>query len=253
MLVAVVGATFAYFTATTESSGSASSTEIKTANLGGATVTFKGEDSKYELLDYPGGLGVYGSSATIAKTKGDTDTNNYKATYNLQITYTNGTGTDLDWELYVVDNLLEDALDAQGTTICQKKSESGTAGETKYWYADGTGVSEGPNNDSCTGSAIVKKLTDELSGKKLAFGKLKANGSATITKDTTDQVTLDPTEGENLANRTLETNGTKTKYYYLIVKYPNKPSEDQSKTDAGKNINVSLSIKQDSVETTLAE
>ena len=154
LLVAIVGATFAYFTAKTTSSGSAESGKVTTASIGGATVTFAGEDSKFELLDYPGGLGVYGSSATIAKTKSGSDKNDYEATYDLQITYTNATGTALDWELYVVDGLIQDELNAQDTTICQLKEEA-TGGTTKYWYADGSGDLAGQSTNSCTGSKII--------------------------------------------------------------------------------------------------
>lgn len=253
LLVAIVGATFAYFTAKTTSSGEAASGKVTTASIGGATVTFAGEDSKFELLDYPGGLGVYGSSATIAKTKSEDDKNNYEATYDLQITYTNTTGTNLDWELYVVDNLMQDELNAQSTTICQLKGDA-AGGTTKYWYADGTDVSDGASNDRCTGSKIIGKITSDLSGKKLASGKLLAGKNAkTITKNTKEdgQVELDPSEGENLANRTLKTSGTSKKYYYLIVKYPNETAKDQSDTDAGKSINVTLSLQEGSVKSTV--
>ena len=246
LLVAIVGATFAYFTAKTTSDGAGVSGKVTTANIGGATVTFAGEASKFELLDYPGGLGVYGSYATIAKTKSE-DKNNYEATYNLQIDYKNQTGTDLDWELYVVDNSITDQLDAQSTTVCQLKEDKSSS-PAKYWYADGTGVEMGANNDSCTGSALITKITDELSGKKLASGKLKrSTETGEITKDSGADVTLDP-EDSKLENRTLKTNGTSKKYYYLIVKYPNNKALDQSDTDAGKEITVTLSLETGTVK-----
>lgn len=247
LLVAIVGATFAYFTAKTTSSGSAASGKVTTADIGGATVTFAGEDSKFELLDYPGGLGVYGSSATISKTKSD-DNNNYQVTYDLQIQYNNETGTDLDWELYVVDNLIGDPLNAKDNTICELKNQQ-EAGITKYWYADGTQASEEKSSDSCTGSALKSKL-ESLNSVKLASGKLKFGQNETITKDSSeDKVTLE--EGNQLSNRTLSTNGVTKKYYYLIVKYPNKPQEDQSAKDAGKGINVTLSLESDSVKSSV--
>ena len=60
LLVAVVGATFAYFTASTTASGTADAT-VTTSKQDGATITFTGTESKLELLDYPGGLAVYGA------------------------------------------------------------------------------------------------------------------------------------------------------------------------------------------------
>ena len=253
LLVAIVGATFAYFTAKTTSDGEGASGRVTTANIGGATVTFTGEASKFELLDYPGGLGVYGSSATISKTKSENDNNNYSATYNLQIDYINETGTELDWELYVVDGSIKDDLSADKTTIC-KLQENKENGDTRYWYADGTGVSESQNNDSCTGSALINKITTTLNGKKLATGKLLSgkNENKTITKDTKSSELSLEEEDSNLSNRTLSTNGTNQKYYYLIVKYPNDKQKDQSLTDAGKQITVTLSLEEGSVQSTVA-
>lgn len=198
------------------------------------------------MLDYPGGLGVFGAKASIAKTKTD-DTHDYQATYDLKITYTNETETDLNWELYVVDGIY-DELNAQETTICklqQKQSEN----KTLFWYSDGSGSDlTNENGAGCSGSAITTYLTGTLNGKKLASGKfLKATSGGsterTITKSTeSDEGELDTQTDRYLDNRKIDTSadGTKEKYYYLIVKYPN--NGDQTATDQKKNITAKLEI-----------
>ena len=87
--------TFAYFTATTTKEGTDPTTNVTTNKLDGATITFESAASKFNMLNYPGGLGVFGAKASIAKTE-DGDENDYQATFNLKIDYTNQTKTELD-------------------------------------------------------------------------------------------------------------------------------------------------------------
>ena len=239
LLVAVVGATFAYFTAATTASGETSA-EVETSKLVGATVTFA-SDNEFERLDYPGGLAVYGAKATIAKKPEESSSNDYQATFNLQITYTNQTQTDLTWELYVTDTEY-DELDAAETTSCELKQYS-VEGETQFWYADNT-ESDTDNTKSCTGTNISTKLS-QISAKKIASGKLLKNQSEakTITKDTPSGVDGEYVKGDgaDLSNRLINTKNKPNKYYYLVVKYPNDGT-DQSE-DAGNPITVKLSIE----------
>ena len=246
LLVAVVGATFAYFTASTSTTGQTEAT-VTTNKLDGANVTFNSTASKLELLDYPGGLAVYGATATIAKQddNGD-DSNDYQATFNLKITYTNPTSTDLTWELYMVEGEY-DQLDATKTTICELQHNS-TDSETQLWYSDkkdqGLGVSSDPSDDQgCSGSAIINKLkAPPLNGIKIASGKLKMkqNENKEITKDSLAEADGQQDDGD-LSKRTINTKNLPSKYYYLVVKYPNE-NKDQSETDEAKQIKVALSI-----------
>ncbi len=80
-----------------------------------------------------------------------------------------------------------------------------------------------------------------MSGTKLASGKLKANkdGDGEITKDTVgDEFTA---ENGDLEQRKINTSDKQSKYYYLVVKYPNS-NTPQSETDMAKQIKVTLSI-----------
>ncbi len=252
LLVAVVGATFAYFTATTTTTdkGTGTSAELTTTELNGATITFDGETDKFELLDYPGGIGVFGAKATITKTEGvKTDEKDYQATFNLKIEYTNKTGTDLDWELYMVEekNKLTN-LNLEETTVCKLQTKT-TATDTYYWYADSDtpGYTEGngdPTNAGCTAKAITEALTTGEEATKIASGKLNnvstESGTGTVDKNS-DEPELQK-EGYNgdLAQRTINTKDNSTKYYYLVVKYPNK--NDTQDSDQGKEISVKLSL-----------
>ena len=242
----VVGATFAYFTASTTKEGTDPTTTVKTTELKGATVTFEGASSKFEMLNYPGGLAVYGAKATIAKTEDASDKNDYEATFNLKIDYTNETSTQLDWELWMVESEYDD-LKAQETTTCELH-QKGIGSETQFWYSD---KSEGDDNtQSCDAEAITTKLQTTLTGTKLAHGKLEANQKSNaghITKSDLDSSTNFADDGD-LAKRKINTSDKKAKYYYLVIKYPNSGS-DQSPTDAGKTISATLSIDGDVAST----
>ena len=192
------------------------------------------------MLNYPGGLGVFGAKASIAKTE-DGDENDYQATFNLKIDYTNQTKTELDWELWMVENEY-DSLDAAGTTNCKLIEKQDENGKTKFWYSDKSTeeATANPTEDSgCKGEAIITKLRDNLSGTQIATGKIK-NGTGSITKDT-----IEAADGEikdnNLSKRVINTSDKKAKFYYLVVKYPNQDT-DQATNDAGKDINVTLSL-----------
>ncbi len=245
MLVAVVGATFAYFTATTKTDGEGASASITTSNLGGTNFNFNSAASHYELLNYPGGLGIYGATAELKKAESVSDTNDYEATFDLKITYTNKTNTDLDWELYVVDDEVTlDSGEFAATTTCELKSAPGEAGKTKYWYADTTDAET--DDQRCDAEAIKNKVTSDLHGEMIAHGQfpnvLTNSGEGTIDKNT-EQGNLLTDATNNLGNRKLYTKSAEgkasKKTYYLVVKYPNKG--DQS-TDAGAKISVNLAV-----------
>ena len=220
----------------------------------GANITFDSVAEKFEKLDYPGGIAVYGAKAQIEKASED-DTNDYQATFGLKITYTNGTDTDLDWELYMVEDQYSE-LNAEDTTICELKQKS-VGNQTYFWYGDKK-EEPVPNEaeTGCTGTAITTKLTGEkgsgagLGGKLIASGKLL---KATST-DTPKQGTItSKTSGEeynqevDLSQRVINTTtGHDTKYYYLVIKYPNK-NESQSATDAKKTISATLTIDGDPI------
>ncbi len=236
LLVAVVGATFAYFTASTNvKTPTGANANITTNKLEGANITFTA-DKNFDLLDYPGGIGVYGSKATIAK-QNDGDNNDYESTFNLKIEYNNGTNTDMQWELWMVESEY-DELEAEKTSICKFREErNGETGETQYWYSDDTSQ-EATEDTGCTATNIINKLQNQLSGKKIANGVFKAGQNKTIDKNTTGDELV---KGVGLDDRKINTNNMPSKYYYLVIKYPNE-NKNQSTLDAGKTFTASLSV-----------
>ena len=133
-------------------------------------------------------------------------------------------------------------LNPKDTTICElQQKPSGT--ETHFWYAD-QGKSE-ETGTGCTGTAITTKLTTTLGGQKIASGKLlKADDTSTPKEGTITSTTKgeEYSQEVGLADRKINTkDGHDTKYYYLVVKYPNQ-NENQSTKDVNKTISVTLSL-----------
>lgn len=95
LLVAVVGATFAYFTATTTSSGTGDTATGTTATVNNVTLNTSPAANQSQI-DYPGGALVVGLEAVAA---GGEATLNYNI--NGTITSTGlDSGTELSWTLY---------------------------------------------------------------------------------------------------------------------------------------------------------
>lgn len=203
LLVAVVGATFAYFTATTTPSGNGGSADVTTTTVGSvdlkmAPVTITNE------LKYPGGKLVVGASVTGK----DTDTAiDFDTTYTVKGTITNNTKTELTWALYEIST--EATTPISGCTVNEDSTTQ--PGETRYSYT------------GCTVDAAI------LAGTKVANGTVAA---ATTTGEGESAVTTAGTATIAAANETLTTSnaGTAT-YYYLVVDYPDNgnQNDDQNK------------------------
>ena len=244
LLVAVVGATFAYFTASSTAEGEGSEVKGTTNKVMGAKITFNNSDKILDKLDYPGGLGIFGATASIAKNDNG-DTNDYDTTFDMKITYTNTTETDLDWELWVIDNKIGELDDFQDggleeVTTCELKKKVDGA-TTYFWYADADDGDEYTGEQRCDAEAIKNAVT-KASGQQVASGTLKHGPS---------EQTVDATSVTELGDRKLDTSagGVNSKMYYLVVKYPNK--EQSQNEDFGDTINVKLGIDETSVESTL--
>ncbi len=268
LLVAVVGATFAYFTATTTGDNVAGSGtgNVTTANLGNTTFTFTGKTLDHSYLNYPGGLAVFGSKAEF--TKEATDENAYDLSFDLEIEYLNNTDTDLLWALYVVENdELESSLDPKCKLVTDTETK---VGETHYWYND-DGLRTSTN--SCTLDSSQTGLLTNTS--MLAYGTFKANtdeatkiDSAKAAEAGSKDVSLNPTCSSELCDPNGTTNkiladrplslssGTSSKsvskYYYLVVQYPNKTTEQEqgSGTPEAPDIQVTLRVTKDSAIST---
>ncbi len=269
LLVAVVGATFAYFTATTTPSTESGVGNVTTAKTDNTKFTFNGSDVDYKYLNYPGGLALIGAHAAFEKTTTDTD-KNYKATYDLEIKYKNETGTDLIWALYVVEDDNIDAADPSCNLIVDTVS---SPTEVRYWYADSTDNAQSENKNCTLKGAELTDLTSQV---PIAYGFLRKQTSdvektvSDVGSGAQDELSMgvdkfisthaeeqheiyNPAGAETnpLENRELKTtdaSGSKDKYYYLVVQYPNNDKQDQTTSDKNKAIQVSLGIKEGSIK-----
>ncbi len=252
LLVAIIGATFAYFTTQVDSSSVAGgSTSGQTAKISGTTLTFeKNTGQTISYLQYPGGLAVFGTKANF-KEDDTSDANTYVATFDLEIDYANPTGTDLHYTLYMVEDAPEDAdLDPK----CKLKTlVDGT--NTYLWFADQNDDGSDKTTECTFGAEALAAFSVD---KTVASGTLKKNtpsGKITAATELGAQSGNEIESGDSgetnpLKGRQLDTssNGVGTKYYYLVIDYPNLES-DQATTDAtGLEISATLKVDESTVK-----
>lgn len=198
LLVAVVGATFAYFTATSSSDGAGSSTgAVNTATV--ATVKLTTADAgKSTNTVYPGTMNYAAMSVVASKsvTGTATDDTDYDVTYTVngqvQVSAEFTAGT-VSWTLYRTTQNISDAVSCDPVT--QKDTSTGTQ------------YSQTCDIDALTGA----------SAESVGNGTVTGAGPATV----------------SVTDQTLSTDGATTYYYYLVVSYPNQESDqnaDQNKT-----------------------
>ncbi|MCM1053275.1 MAG: SipW-dependent-type signal peptide-containing protein [Ruminococcus sp.] len=214
LLVAVVGATFAYFTATTTSTGQGGSTTGNTAaSANGATLTLSPTATPFvRQLDYPGGFAYVGAKVVATKAE-SSDTNEYDLTYRVTYSISNSTKTELSYTLYKSSSEITNAKNCSLQQLTNADDSSIPAGETRSKY-------------TCTG--------ENTYGTKIASGKVAAStDGAAVTVTQTNETT------DKQPSQELSTNTNTTTYYYLVIDYPNSDTVDQS-DDQGKAINASI-------------
>lgn len=138
LLVAVVGATFAYFTATSTATGNTNKTTVTTAEIASTGYTFEKEEDDGTLV-YPGYMKVATYKLVAA---GDARS---VATYDLDLKMTVPTefGEDVSYAIYT-----EDAPTASGVfTKGSPQIDTSTNGEAHYFI---------------TGSSFAKNTMTEL-------------------------------------------------------------------------------------------
>ena len=208
LLVAVVGATFAYFTATTGAGDPNDTATTGTATtVGGVNLVMTADTSSNDIA-YPGGYVVAGVNVTA--TNSDT-TNNYTTTYQVNGTITNNTKTQLNWTLYRVTSSIANPVTPDS---CQRQEAAQGDGTTRYWYED------------CTLDASLTGDTYKVT---------KGTAAAATTAGTPQETTVTAT-GETLD---VDADSDATVYYYLVVEYPNNASAPQD-ADQGQTISVIL-------------
>ena len=212
LLVAVVGATFAYFTATSTTTGTGSgNVNTETAKVSSVTLDLNSQAGSVKYLDYPGGFG-YTSIAVDASQTGDAN-GEYTLSYDIKLNFGNATTTDLKWNLYKVVDSTGSYSFKDNATCTLTQDTTTKPGETHFFYAC---IGEDTNN---YGNAMVTSTNAAALG---------------VAMDTTDTDLVSLAAGTTAKTVTisdsLATDEGKA-YYYLVVYYENKNEnqEDQVK------------------------
>lgn len=210
LLVAVVGATFAYFTAANSTSGDAAgNTSVKTATEGASLVLNVNKVTGSNNVFYPGTKNFVGATAnaTFAEDSQATD-KTYNVSYTLtgSVTLTETFASTVNWTLYETETDLSTGLITCGPVIAYTPE------------GDGATAIDNSKTQSCT---LAPSLANDAS---------KAVKTGTIAPGTT---TASVTH-----NGTVTTGGA-TKYYYLVVELP-ETGTDQSADATGKTITIAI-------------
>ncbi len=244
LLVAVVGATFAYFTATNDTTNNASNiTDVTTATVKGVKLDATTALAKKGNLDYPGGVMITGTTVTLSKQDGETDDNDYEATFDLGLKATNKTDQTLKWYLIGAPGTNE-ISSLTSLKACELQSEKGETNETKYYY------------NGCSVTEALGKLSDAY---LIGFGDINANAeNSPLSSKTKEDMDSDANLSGVFANEeqkvldlksqklyTKESQDQKqfTKYtYYLIVEFTDTQIDQNGISDAnfGKEISVTF-------------
>ncbi len=199
LLVAVVGATFAYFTAAGSGTGTGTASTGTTASVGDNKIVLTHTGDTADVA-YPGGLMAAGAKIE-ATTTGD---NTLNAAYTLNATVdTTGlsAGTTVKWTIYESETEVTENL----VTGCKLVEEplADQPNVKKYYY----------EADSC-------KLATGIVGTKVQEGTITDHANAT---------SINVSEALNGVTKTT----AKTTYYYLVVEYVNADApqnDDQGAT-----------------------
>lgn len=217
LLVAVVGATFAYFTATNTGEGASNTATATTAKVAAIAVTSSANKQAY--LEYPGGVSVLAAGVNIKKdtaTAGSTST----VAYNVNLKYKNNTGTDLNYAIYTAEEAGDLNLDENLDAGCSLKVTN-SAGKEQYAY-------------TCTTQAA-------------GFSSLGTAGkTGTLDAGTSEEQSIQvATESITVNSEDAKNN---TKYYYVVVDYPS--TGDQTLADSGKEISLTIEVTEPVITTT---
>ncbi len=238
LLVAVVGATFAYFTATATSEGTdVGKVETTTATVGGVKLNAT-SIAQVGKMDYPGGVLITGTKVEVTK-QNMSDQNNYEVSYSIGLTGINKTTEDMKWYLLRTSSDGSDQ-DISNHTKCELKTDSSTQ-DIKYYY----------ENCDVTGSSGI--ISSEFSDYDLvAYGTLSGNTDGSALSPTEGATSFDSAFGTEkepigLADQKLTTNGTTVYTYYLIVEFPNNKGASQNGS-SNENFNKQISVSFDSID-----
>ena len=208
LLVAVVGATFAYFTASTSGGNvSGATTTAKTVKMAQVGLSAQPDGTSSNKI-YPGTMNFVGASLTASITNQDElgdDSKSYEVTYTIKgkVNLSEAFSSQVKWRLYRVTS-------SKSTTAvtCEEVSAVGADAELHY-------------SQKCTEDESFVDTGDYPDTKTLVSSGLASN------------------QGNNEISVTEEKIKTgETAYYYLVVEYEN--TESPQDDDKDKTITLSL-------------
>ncbi|HIS87185.1 MAG TPA: hypothetical protein IAB49_03525 [Candidatus Caccenecus avistercoris] len=218
LLVAVVGATFAYFTAANNpGTGANNEATVTTETVSAINVSSLADNTTY--LSYPGGVSVFAAGVNISKTAasaGSTST----ISYDVNLKYTNNTGTDLNYTIYTATEEQALALDADIDAGCTLQVTP-SGGTNQYAY-----------------------VCEQDAADFASLGTAGTTGK--LTKNTAEEQTIQVADESITVNSEDAVNTSR--YYYVVVDYPS--TGDQTATDAGKQISLNIEVTQPTITTT---
>ncbi len=201
LLVAVVGATFAYFTATTTPTGKGDEVNVNSAKVANVNLTMAPETVSNVQGDiYPGVMLAAGANVK-AEYDGESSGANYSVIYTLNAEVDLSAFTESESEFTYSLYKGTSGSVKQPVTNCEKQ-EKLVSNSTQFSYIN------------CAASGDLT-LVDGYENKEL-----------TISNNTIEVPNQELKVGE-------------TAYYYLIVNYKNK-DDDQTDTDNGKQITLKI-------------
>lgn len=212
LLVAVVGATFAYFTASTAGNGNGTANTSSTTTIGSVAIDLVTTNNTADIK-YPGGMMVNGASVTATVTGEGTFAANYKINAEVDATALASANSTVKYALYRTTSEVETAMSG-----CELQTEE-VAGTTKYYY---------------TGCAAATAITG---GTKVVEGTIS---------DLKQKATI--SESDNTSFTGLTKAAPKTVYYYLVVEYVNSTTGAQNE-DQGKGITATITSVSDAAAT----
>ena len=219
LLVAVVGATFAYFTAANSTTGDAAgNVNVNTATEGASLQLNVNKVTGSNNVFYPGTKNFVGAtaSAQFVDNNAPSDNKEYNVSYTLtgKVTLAESFVTPIEWELYETETDLSSGLI--------------TCGAITQYTPDAT--DEEPNPTTVEGS---KTQSCTLSSSLANDASKKVKSGIIATGETTATITH---------NGTVRTNGATvgaTKYYYLVVTLPENGT-NQNADATGKTITIAI-------------
>ena len=219
LLVAVVGATFAYFTATitdqrTGDSNTKGQADIQAVQAP-SNLLIETSDQNLESFNKKD---VYPGHKELVQLKISANGNTNDTYFNIVYKKTENTFPDdaIQFEIYESTKEIE-SLSGDSAFKCTPKSEVEDEESGKYKLFETCALDENLDNSSGTTH-------------KLETIKLKQNDNTTILNG--DYPFVITANAEN-----------KTMYYYVVVEYVNKTGESQNDTDSGKKLSGKITVE----------